>query len=310
MFEQRILYHKLPNSFDTININNNEEQCVNKRNKMIQDLKRQMLNAELERYELKIQHYEHLYEQGLVTFQSEIYKTESSYQISHLSELMYFVKIYVYHHTKLLLHQIRYKESCFHVKLLRQQRRHKSRSASKTIDVYPQIIVDVPKITLNRSQLDYLSRTGQLRSLRNSSSIVEFCITYLINTILTYSGPNYIRSNQSYLYSHGCRQKQVQQEYENIMNTVTSHLVRVYHMPNTSTIIKQFSQALATCLYDQYMARISYLSTYRARNELKLIKSIQSRIKKEKYIIRVTDKSGIFHLGNKTDYEQKAEAYR
>ncbi len=58
------------------------------------------------------------------------------------------------------------------------------------------------------------------------------------------------------------------------------------------------------------MAPISYLNTYRARKELKLVKSIQHRIKKEKYILRVTDKSVIFHLGNKRDYEQKAEAYR
>jgi hypothetical protein len=132
---------------------------------------------------------------------------------------------------------------------------------------------------------------------------------HLINTIFTYSGPNYIRPNQSYLYSYERRQKQVQQEYENIMDTVASYLVRVYHMPNSSTIIKQFSQALATCLYDQYMAPISYLNTYRARKELKLVKSIQHRIKKEKYILGVTDKSGIFHLGNKRDHELKAEAY-
>jgi hypothetical protein len=63
MFEQRILCHKFPNSFNSITISNNEEQSVNKRNKMVQDLKRQILNIELERYELKIQHYEHLYEQ-------------------------------------------------------------------------------------------------------------------------------------------------------------------------------------------------------------------------------------------------------
>ncbi len=163
---------------------------------------------------------------------------------------------------------------------------------------------------MNQSQLDYLSRTGQLRSLRNSSSIVEFCIAHLINTIFTYSGPNYIRPNQNCLYSYEHRQKQVQQEYENIMHTVTSYLVRVYHMPNSSTIIEQFSQALATCLYDRYKAHISYLNTYRARKESKLIKSIQYRIKKEKYIIGVTDKSSIFHLGNKTDYQQNAEAYR
>ncbi len=58
------------------------------------------------------------------------------------------------------------------------------------------------------------------------------------------------------------------------------------------------------------MTPISYLNTNRARKELRLVKSIQYRIKKEKYIIRVTDKSGIFHLGHVTDYEQKAKAYR
>ncbi len=47
MFEQHILCHKLPNSFNCTNINNNQEQYENKRNKMVQDLKRQMLNTEL-----------------------------------------------------------------------------------------------------------------------------------------------------------------------------------------------------------------------------------------------------------------------
>ncbi len=127
--------------------------------------------------------------------------------------------------------------------------------------------------------------------------------------ILICLGLNYIRPNQSYLYSYERRYKQMQQEYENIMKTVTSYLVRTHHMPNTSTIIRQFSEQLATCLVDRYMAPISYLNTYRARKEWKLVKSIRSRIKKESYILRVTDKSGIFHLGHVTDYEQKAEAY-
>jgi hypothetical protein len=165
MFEQRILCHKLPNSFNSITINNNEEQCANKHNKIVQDFKRQMLNVELEQYELKIQHYEHLYEQELVAFESEIYKTKPSYQMYYLNELMYFVIIYIYHHTKLFMRHIRYKESCFHVKLLRHHRRHQSLISNKTIDVYPQIIVDVPKVSLNQNQLDYLSRTGQLRFL-------------------------------------------------------------------------------------------------------------------------------------------------
>jgi hypothetical protein len=162
MFEQRILCHKLPNSFNNMDINDNQEYSVNKRNKMIQELKRQMLNSELEQYELRIQNYEDLYEQKIATFQSEIYRTESSYQIEHRDEIMYFVKIYVHHNTKMLLRQIRYNESCFHVKLQRHHRRYKSsRSKTITMDVYPQIIVDVPKVQLNQSQLDYLSHTGQ-----------------------------------------------------------------------------------------------------------------------------------------------------
>ena len=40
------------------------------------------------------------------------------------------------------------------------------------------------------------------------------------------------------------------------------------------------------------------------------MKAIQWRLKKNKYILRMTDKSGIFHLGHAQDYEQKAQAYR
>jgi len=124
------------------------------------------------------------------------------------------------------------------------------------------------------------------------------------------SGPSYIRPNQSYLYSYEHQQKQIKKEHKNIMNIVTPYLIRVYHMSNTSTIIKQFSQQLETYLHQRYTAPLSYLNIYRARRELKLMKSIQFRLKKENYILRVTDKSGIFHLGHSKDYERKAEAYR
>jgi hypothetical protein len=161
MFEQRILYHQVPDSFDNINISVNKEYPVTKRSKVVQELKRQMLNSELENYEIKIQHYEDLYEQGLATLQAEIGKIGSSYQIDRLNDIMYSIKSYEYHHTQMLLRQIRFKESCFHAKLLRYHRRDRLRSARKTVNVYPQIIVDVPKVKLSQNQLDYLSRTGQ-----------------------------------------------------------------------------------------------------------------------------------------------------
>jgi hypothetical protein len=52
MFEQRILCHKLPKSLDAIKPDIDQEQCVNKHNKMIQ---------ELEQYKMKIQHYMNVY---------------------------------------------------------------------------------------------------------------------------------------------------------------------------------------------------------------------------------------------------------
>src|SRR5690242_5879769 len=100
MFEQRILCHQLPNSFNSITTDDNNEeqqqqQCVNKHNKIIQDLKRQMLNIELEEYEMRIQHYDYLYEQELTAFESETSKINLPYQMRHFDMLMYLVKTYV-----------------------------------------------------------------------------------------------------------------------------------------------------------------------------------------------------------------------
>ncbi len=102
----------------------------------------------------------------------------------------------------------------------------------------------------------------------------------------------------------------MKQEHQNIENTVTSYLVRVHHISNSSPIIKQFIQEMETRLYQRYMAPLSYRDIYRTRQELKLIKSIESKLRKGKYVLRFTDKSGIFHIGHATDYQQKAEAYR
>jgi len=165
MFEQQILCHKLPKSFDSIKAHhNNEEESANKRQKMTQDFKRRMLNIELGQYEIEIQQYECLYEQELAAFESETCKINSSYQTYQWNTFMYFVKTYLYHHTKLIIHQIRYKESCLHAKLVRHHRRQ-SLATNTTIDVYPQIIVDVPKLSLNRIQLEYLSYTGKFKIL-------------------------------------------------------------------------------------------------------------------------------------------------
>ncbi len=94
------------------------------------------------------------------------------------------------------------------------------------------------------------------------------------------------------------------------MDIIITYLIRVHHIPHILESVKSFSQQVGTCLYERYMAPLSYLDIYRARKERKLVRSIRYRLKKGQYILRVTDKSGIFHIGHIKDYEQKAEAYR
>ncbi|CAF3018135.1 unnamed protein product [Rotaria socialis] len=155
-------------------------------------------------------------------------------------------------------------------------------SKHQIVDVYPRIIVDVSKESLNRFQLDYLSQRG----------------------------PNYIIPNQNSLHSYKHQEKHVQQEHKNIMNVITRYLIREHHIPLTATVLREFFQQLETCLRQQYMTQVSYLNIYRAQKELKQMKSIQYRLKKGNCILRETDKSGIFHIGNSVDYEKKEEAYR
>ena len=177
ILEQRILCHQLPNSFNSITTDDSNEeqqqQNVNKQNKIIQDLKRQILNIELEEYEMRIQHYDYLYEQELTALESKTSKINLPYQMCHFDMLMYLVKTYVYHHTNLMIRQIRYKESYCHIKLLRHyyRRRRHLLTTKKTIDVYPQIIIDIPKVSLSPMQLDYLSRNGKLRMILFNSSL-------------------------------------------------------------------------------------------------------------------------------------------
>ncbi|CAF3169078.1 unnamed protein product, partial [Rotaria sp. Silwood2] len=156
MFEQRVLCHQLPKSFDYMITGTDQKLFENKSNKIIQELKRQRLHDELEKCEIKIQDYEYLYQQAMNTFESKLLHTNSSYQKGHVDMIKMLLKAYLNHHKNRLIRTIRYKEFRLHIKLLSQYRR-RSLSKQQRIDVYLQIITDVPKLTLNRVQLDYLS---------------------------------------------------------------------------------------------------------------------------------------------------------
>jgi len=120
MFEQRILSHKLPKSFDYIKAENIDQQSTNARDKIIQDLKRQILNVKLQQYDMKIQEYEHMYEQELATFELEHSTTKSSSLNDQIERHipMNLLQIYLNQQATRFMRQIRYKESCFYTKLL------------------------------------------------------------------------------------------------------------------------------------------------------------------------------------------------
>jgi len=134
---------------------------------------------------------------------------------------------------------------------------------------------------------------------------------YIFFLSLFHKGPNYIRPNQSYLYSNKRRHQQIKQELSSMVNVIVPFLVRIHPMPITLLpTVKEFIQQMEVYMQQRYRTPLSYRDIYRTRKELKLMKSIESKLRKGKYILRVTDKSGIFHIGHAKDYEQKAEAYR
>lgn len=156
MFEQRILCHALPNSFNSIPKKNEPT------NKTIQDAKRQALYEKLEHYEFRVHEYEKLYNQALDRFRTETSIIRSLDQMHSFGEFMHYINCYLNQHTKLFLRRVRDRESVFRVKLLRQHGCYRRSSRlNKTVDVYPRIIVDVSNVALNSQQLDYLSRAGQ-----------------------------------------------------------------------------------------------------------------------------------------------------
>ena len=94
------------------------------------------------------------------------------------------------------------------------------------------------------------------------------------------------------------------------MNKIAVHVRHRYHITRQSPIMKQLAARLTARLNRRYLASVSFFDERRARREFELVKSIRRKLKKEKLILRETDKSGNFHIGRASDYKEKAAAYR
>lgn len=323
MFEVRIVCKSLPRSINTLdkiippddspitsmpmenqhNNNNNLQQEVNKKHrKKIRDYKRQLLAKTLEEYESNIEQNEYLYQEELLTFEYEL-----SQQTDQVKKLMQCLNSYLDCRTNKIIRKIRFKEAMFRMKLLHPRHHPSTTSANKTISIYPEAIVETLENPFTDAELTFLSSAGNTELF----SIDLYGYIYIYISFLVYlGGPNYIRSNQSFLYHKKKSQQKTQLELSIIIEKLTSILHHRYGLPPTSLNIKQLSNHLETIFNERYTTSLSYLNTYRVRKEIKLVHSIRRKIKKAHYLIRVTDKSGIFHVGQTTDYDRKVLLYQ
>ncbi|CAF0911704.1 unnamed protein product [Rotaria sordida] len=298
MFEVRILCKHLPKSINQLNkmipLDNNitthdvsiqnrtlsQQELSKKYRKEIQNLKRSILHETLKKYENMIEEDEHLYQKELFLFEHQL-----SQHTNDVNNLIICLNTYLNHYTNKMIQQIRYRETIFRMKLYhpRHHRKSASTSSNQNISVHPEIILDIPENIFTDEELTLLSSAG---------------------------GPSYIRYNQSYLYRRKKNQIYTEKELEGIINNVVSDLRDRYHIPTKALEIQNFTKQLKSLFNERYEDSLSYRDKYRIRREIKLIHSIRRKLHQRNHIIRVTDKSGVFHVGSMLDYERKVEEYQ
>lgn len=155
LFQQRILCHRLPRSFHQMTPTTSTLK-TNVQTKSIQDDKRQRLHLHLEQYEQQLLEHEHRYQKELSDLETHLWKQHYSDARNHYDRMMQCLQGYLTHHKNRTLRTIRYHES-----YVRAALRKLARQSKPMIDVYPQVMVDVRKVCLNRHQLDYLSHHGK-----------------------------------------------------------------------------------------------------------------------------------------------------
>lgn len=94
------------------------------------------------------------------------------------------------------------------------------------------------------------------------------------------------------------------------MDKLVSDLFRRHQIPKKSYAIKKFSDELETMFTQQFSTSLSFHDMHRTRQDLKLLLSIKQKLRKLPVIIRQSDKSGVLHIGYKSDYERKVLAYQ
>ena len=164
IFQQRILCHRLPQSFNQIEEMTAHIDNQNGQNKHIQEAKRRKLDQALQDYETKLLDCEHRYQSEFSNLERQLWIQHFSGTRDHYDRIIQSLKDYLTHLSHRTIRTIRYRETYVRTALRKLQRRQmsqKSKKKTSKVDVYPQVIVDKKKICLNQRPLDYLSQRGE-----------------------------------------------------------------------------------------------------------------------------------------------------
>ena len=184
MFETRILCKCLPKSINKLDellpldgkiamqetsIQNKallQQELYKQYAKEVQHLKRDVLCDTLIKYENTIEEDEHLYQKELYRFEFEL-----SGHAQDLQSLMTCLNEYLNHYRNKMLRRILYQETIFRMKLSHRHHHRKSTSASSKsrMNVFPEIILEIPEDNLfTDKELTLLSSAGLFHNLYSS----------------------------------------------------------------------------------------------------------------------------------------------
>ncbi|CAF1440935.1 unnamed protein product [Adineta steineri] len=288
MLETRVICKFLPQNFDQLQnfmspiiyvpLHNKQKvvELKYKHYKIIQEGKRIWLDIFFSIYEINLQQYDEQYQEILIELESLLLTNTS---IVDGRTLFNQINQYMTYRTDQLKEEIRNEMSRFRRKLLHHRRQCSSMSKNM-IGVSPEPFLDLISNPFTKREWNYLSL-----------------------------GPSYIRLNQSAIRPIKQQNIQIKNQHKDIYNKVENHLTKYQNIPRRASIFTQYSNHLANHLNQSYFAPICYKDQLQAQEQARIAKSIRNKIKKKQLILRITDKSKIFYIGSKIEYEKKAVKY-
>ena len=128
------------------------------------------------------------------------------------------------------------------------------------------------------------------------------------NFSLITHGPKYVPPCQNRFTTRQSIDEIIQKEFQMIADAFKMGLNK-NQMSTSDQRAKDFFQSIEQLLRQLYTKPLSPKLYARAQYEHRMIRNIQRRLKQSNTIIRPTDKSKVFHLGNVEDYHRKALEY-